>query len=108
MDAPARARGTCRNGAPATRAQRGRPTRRGPAVGRACRGEGECIGGRSAKRCTIRMAGPDGIWRIRLSGYRPGDPWKYEGDPPGGPNCKVPAALIPHWRAYLRELDGAG
>ena len=59
-------------------------------------------------RPTIRMAGPDGIWRIRLSGYRPGDPWKYEGDPPGGPNCKVPKELIPHWRTYLRELEEAG
>jgi hypothetical protein len=53
------------------------------------------------------MDGPDGIWRIRLSGYRPGDPWKYEGDPPGGANCKVPKELIPHWRTYLRELDEA-
>ena len=54
---------------------------------------------------SVRMAGPDGLWKIRLSGYRPGDPWKYEGDPPGGPNCKVPPELIPHWRAYLRELE---
>lgn len=65
-------------------------------------------GGAGGYRPTIRMAGPDGIWRIRLSGYRPGDPWKYEGDPPGGPNCKVPKELIPHWRTYLRELDEAG
>jgi uncharacterized protein YdaU (DUF1376 family) len=64
-------------------------------------------GGAAGYRPTIRMAGPDGIWRIRLSGYRPGDPWKYEGDPPGGPNCKVPKELIPHWRTYLRELDEA-
>ena len=61
--------------------------------------------GTGGYRPTIRMAGPDGIWRIRLSGYRPGDPWKYEGDPPGGPHCKVPPELIPHWRAYLRELE---
>jgi len=54
---------------------------------------------------SLRMAGPDGLWKIRLTGYRPGDPWKYEGDPPGGPHCKVPPELIPHWRAYLRELE---
>ena len=54
---------------------------------------------------SIRMYGPDGLWKIRLTGYRPGDPWKYEGDPPGGANCKVPPELIPHWRAYLRELE---
>jgi uncharacterized protein YdaU (DUF1376 family) len=65
-------------------------------------------GGTGGFRPSIRMAGPDGIWRIRLSGYRPGDPWKYEGDPPGGPNCKVPKELIPHWRTYLRELEEAG
>ena len=53
-----------------------------------------------------RMGGPDGLWKIRLSGFRPGQPWTYEGDPPGGPNCKVPPELIPHWRAYLRELEG--
>ena len=64
--------------------------------------------GTGGYRPAIRMAGPDGIWRIRLSGYRPGDPWKYEGDPPGGPNCKVPKELIPQWRTYLRELDEAG
>ena len=52
-----------------------------------------------------RMGGPDGLWKIRLSGFRPGQPWTYEGDPPGGPNCKVPTELIPHWRAYLRELE---
>jgi hypothetical protein len=52
-----------------------------------------------------RMGGPDGLWKIRLTGYRPGQPWKYEGDPPGGANCKVPSELIPHWRAYLRELE---
>jgi hypothetical protein len=51
------------------------------------------------------MAGPESLWKIRLTGYRPGDPWKYEGDPPGGPNCKVPPELIPHWRAWLRELE---
>jgi hypothetical protein len=55
---------------------------------------------------SLRMGGPDCLWKIRLSGYRPGDPWKYEGDPPGGANCKVPPELIPHWRAYLRELEG--
>ena len=65
-------------------------------------------GGMGGYRPTIHMGGPNGIWRVRLSGYRPGDPWKYEGDPPGGANCRVPAELIPHWRAYLRELDGAG
>ena len=53
-----------------------------------------------------RMGGPDGLWKVRLSGFRPGQPWTYEGDPPGGANCKVPPELIPHWRAYLRELDG--
>jgi hypothetical protein len=63
-------------------------------------------GGAPAYLPSIRMAGPDGLWKIRLTGYRPGDPWKYEGDPPGGANCKVPAELIPHWRAYLRELEG--
>jgi hypothetical protein len=54
---------------------------------------------------SLRMSGPDGLWKIRLTGYRPGDPWKYEGDPPGGPHCRVPPELIPHWRAYLRELE---
>jgi hypothetical protein len=54
---------------------------------------------------SIRMGGPDGIWKLRLTGYRPGQPWRYEGDPPGGANCKVPRELIPHWRAYLRELE---
>ena len=54
---------------------------------------------------SLRMGGPDCLWKIRLSGYRPGQPWKYEGDPPGGANCKVPPELIPHWRAYLRELE---
>jgi uncharacterized protein YdaU (DUF1376 family) len=58
-------------------------------------------------RPSVRMGGPDCLWKLRLTGYRPGDPWKYEGDPPGGPNCKVPAELIPHWRAYLRELEAA-
>ena len=58
-------------------------------------------------RPTIRMGGPDGLWKVRLSGYRPGDPWKYEGDPPGGPDCRVPAGLIPHWRAWLRETGAA-
>ena len=53
-----------------------------------------------------RMGGPDGLWKIRLSGFRPGQPWTHEGDPPGGPDCKVPPELIPHWRAYLRELEG--
>ena len=63
-------------------------------------------GGAAASLPSVRMSGPDGLWKIRLTGYRPGDPWKYEGDPPGGANCKVPAELIPHWRAYLRELEG--
>jgi hypothetical protein len=54
---------------------------------------------------SVRMGGPDSLWKMRLTGYRPGDPWKYEGDPPGGANCKVPAELIPHWRAYLSELE---
>ena len=63
-------------------------------------------GGAAASLPSIRMSGPDGLWKIRLTGYRPGDPWKYDGDPPGGANCKVPAELIPHWRAYLRELEG--
>jgi hypothetical protein len=54
---------------------------------------------------SLRMGGPDGLWKIRLTGYRPGQPWKYEGDPPGGSHCKVPTELIPHWRAYLRELE---
>ena len=62
-------------------------------------------GGAAASLPSVRMSGPDGLWKIRLTGYRPGDPWKYEGDPPGGANCKVPAELIPHWRAYLRELE---
>jgi hypothetical protein len=56
-------------------------------------------------RLSVRMGGPDGLWKLRLTGYRPGDPWKYEGDPPGGSNCKVPTKLISHWRAYLRELE---
>lgn len=56
---------------------------------------------------SIRMGGADGLWKVRLTGYRPGQPWKYEGDPPGGPNCKVPAELISHWRAYLHELEAA-
>jgi hypothetical protein len=56
-------------------------------------------------RVSIRMTGPESLWKIRLTGYRPGDPWKYAGDPPGGPNCKVPPELIPHWRAWLRELE---
>jgi hypothetical protein len=56
-------------------------------------------------RSSVRMAGPDGLWKLRLTGYRPGNPWRYEGDPPGGPNCKVPPELISHWRAYLRELE---
>ena len=51
------------------------------------------------------MGGPDSLWKLRLGGYRPGEPWKYEGDPPGGPNCKVPTELIPHWRTWLRELE---
>lgn len=59
-------------------------------------------------RPSIRMGGPDCLWKLRLTGYRPGDPWKYEGDPPGGANCKVPAELIPHWQAYVRELEEAG
>jgi uncharacterized protein YdaU (DUF1376 family) len=59
-------------------------------------------------RPSIRMAGPECLWKVRLSGYRPGDPWKYEGDPPGGANCKVPAELIGHWRTYVRELEAAG
>ena len=63
-------------------------------------------GGAAASLPSVRMSGPDGLWKIRLTGYWPGDPWKYEGDPPGGANCKVPAELIPHWRAYLRELEG--
>ena len=63
-------------------------------------------GGTAASLPSVRMSGPDGLWKIRLTRYRPGDPWKYEGDPPGGANCKVPAELIPHWRAYLRELEG--
>jgi hypothetical protein len=54
---------------------------------------------------SVRMGGPDGLWKIRLTGYRPGQPWTYDGDPPGGANCKVPPELIPHWRAYLRELE---
>ena len=71
----------------------------------ASRGNGS--GPRAAEhRPSPRMGGPDGLWKIRLTGYRPGQPWKYEGDPPGGPNCKVPSELIPHWRAYLRELEG--
>ena len=40
------------------------------------------------------MGGPDGLWKIRFTGYRPGQPWRLEGDPPGGPNCKVPSELI--------------
>jgi hypothetical protein len=63
-------------------------------------------GGAAASLPSVRMSGPDGLWKIRLAGYRPGDPWKYEGDPPGGADCRVPAELIPHWRAYLRELEG--
>ncbi|HEX9557578.1 MAG TPA: DUF1376 domain-containing protein [Reyranella sp.] len=59
-------------------------------------------------RPSIRMAGPACLWKVRLSGYRPGDSWKYEGDPPGGANCKVPAELIGHWRTYVRELEAAG
>jgi uncharacterized protein YdaU (DUF1376 family) len=59
-------------------------------------------------RPSIRMAGPECLWKVRLSGYRPGDPWKYEGDPPGGANCKEPGELNPHWRAYVRELEAAG
>jgi uncharacterized protein YdaU (DUF1376 family) len=66
-------------------------------------------GGQPAEhRPSIRMAGPECLWKVRLSGYRPGDPWKYEGDPPGGANCKVPAELIGHWRTYVRELEAAG
>jgi hypothetical protein len=59
-------------------------------------------------RPSIGMAGPECLWKVRLSRYRPGDPWKYEGDPPGGANCKVPAELIGHWRTYVRELEAAG
>ena len=36
-------------------AQRGRPTRRGTAVARACRDEAGAIGGRMAKRCTLTI-----------------------------------------------------
>lgn len=69
-------------------------------------GRGNGNGPRAAEHLpSLRMSGPDGLWKIRLSAYRPGDPWKYEGDPPGGPHCKVPPELIPHWRAYLRELE---
>ena len=76
-------------------------------------GSGSGSGTGSGPRATghmpsIRMAGPDGLWKIRLSGYRPGQPWKYEGDPPGGPNCKVPPELIRHWRVFLRELEELG
>jgi hypothetical protein len=65
-------------------------------------------GAAPAQLPSIRMYGPDGMWKIRLMGYRPGDPWKYPGDPPGGPDCKVPPDLIRHWRTYLRELEGSG
>ncbi len=74
-----------------------------PAAGRRP-GQGNGGGAAPAHLPFVRMGGPDGLWKMRLTGYRPGDPWKYEGDPPGGANCKVPAELIPHWRAYLREL----
>ena len=70
-------------------------------------GRGNGRGPRTAEHLpALRMGGPDSLWKMRLAGYRPGHPWKYEGDPPGGPNCKVPPELIPHWRAYLRELEG--
>ena len=69
-------------------------------------GRGNGNGPRAAEHLpSPRMGGPDGLWKIRLTGYRPGQPWKYEGDPPGGPNCEVPTELIPHWRAYLREFE---
>ena len=63
-------------------------------------------GGTGGYRPTIRMAGPDGIWRMRLSGYRPGDPWKYEGDPPGGPNCKVPKENVHGLWLLLTQIGG--